>query len=619
MITGMNENTTVNAGDIARLVDVGRAAVSNWRRRYEDFPQPVGGTASSPLFSLPEVEDWLRRNGKSYRVSLADRTWQRLRAGSDDLRLGDRVALAGALLADDNGTPLRPESSTGDWRRVSMDPMMPTLDWRRVSADPALTDLITEFAAEQGSAGAFEILCDRYLAAHSRQLGVTPPEIVELMVDLVSDAETVLDPACGLGSLLWTSRAGRLLGQEVTDSSAMITAARLRLAGDRVSTVVAGDSLRQDGFPGELVDAVLCDPPFNERSWGQAELTGDPRWVHGLPPRGESELAWVQHCLAHTRPGGRVVILMPPAAASRRAGKRIRGNLLRAGALRAVVSLGPAGPDLWLLRQPRPGERPPSHLLLMSAPEHDLYSVIPACMRQLVNPDDSGVPIIELLDDDVDVSPARRRHPDGRRLADEFNDALTRLRAALPDPPDLVALDERRDLPTTTLGELARADLVEIQHAPARIATDGDLPVLTADDLAIGRAPSGRTTEEPGQVTTQAGDVVGSVMGAARVLTEGGAVLGPYLTRYRVDPERLDPDFLAGLLRCADIHPGASRVDARRLRVPRLSPAEQRAYGAAFRRLAELEDVLRNAAEAGGTLVRLGFDGLIAGHLRPGD
>jgi hypothetical protein len=615
----MNENTTVNAGDIARLVDVGRAAVSNWRRRYEDFPQPVGGTASSPLFSLPEVEQWLRRNGKTYRVSLADRTWQQLRAGSDDLRLGDRVALAGALLADDNGTPLRPDSATGDWRRLSTDPMMSTLDWRRVSADPALTELISEFAAEQGPMGAFEILCDRYLAAHSRQLGVTSPEIAEVMVDLVSDAETVLDPACGLGSLLLASRATRLLGQEVTDSGAMITAARLRLMNSgKVSTVVAGDSLRQDGFPGELVDAVLCDPPFNERSWGQSELTGDPRWVYGLPPRGESELAWVQHCLAHTRPGGHVVILMPQAAASRRAGKRIRGNLLRAGALRAVVSLGPAGPDMWLLRQPRPGERSPSHLLLMSAPEHDLYSVIQAYQRHLFDPEDGGVPIIELLDDDVDVSPARRRHPDGRRLADEFHDALTRLRAALPDPPDLVALDERRDLPTTTLGELARADLVEIQHAPARIATDGDLPVLTAEDLAVGRAPSGRTTEEPGQVTAQAGDVVGSVMGAARVLTES-AVLGPYLTRYRVDPERLDPDFLAGLLRSADIHPGASRVDARRLRVPRLSPAEQRAYGAAFRRLAELEDVLRAAAQAGGTLVRLGFDGLIAGHLGPGD
>ncbi len=569
----MSENTTVNAADIARLVDVGRQAVSNWRRRHEDFPQPVGGTASSPLFSLPEIEEWLRRNGKAYRVSLADRTWQWLRAAGDDLRLGDLVALAGALLAEVNYTPLRPANRDDDWRRVSMDPMMLCDDWRRVSADPALTDLITEFAAEQGPAAAFEVLCARYLEVHSRQLAVTPFEIAELMADLADDADTVLDPACGVGSLLLAARGRQQLGQELSHSSAMITAARLRLAGGRVATVVAGDALRQDGFPGEVFDAVLCDPPFNERTWGHAELTSDPRWVYGLPPRGESELAWVQHCLAHARPGGLVAILMPRAAASRRPGKRIRGNLLRAGALRAVVSLGSAGPDLWLLRQPRPGERPPSHLLIMSA-EHDLDVVAPACRQHLANPDhanvDGTIPegrvrIIDLLDDDVDVSPARRRRPDGRQLADEFADALRRLRAAVPDPPDLVPLDERRDLPTTTLGELARAELVGIQHAPARTAADdGDLPLLTADDLALGRPPSGRTAAEPGQVTVSAGDVVASVLGAARVMTEGGAVLGPYLTRYRVDPARLDPDYLAGLLRSADIHPGASRVDARR-------------------------------------------------------
>src|SRR5690606_670884 len=74
------------------------AAVSNWRRRYDDFPQPVGGTASSPLFRLVEVEAWLARHGKAFRVTPEERLWQRLRATVDDLRLGDAVAFIGALL-----------------------------------------------------------------------------------------------------------------------------------------------------------------------------------------------------------------------------------------------------------------------------------------------------------------------------------------------------------------------------------------------------------------------------------------------------------------------------------------------------------------------------------------
>ena len=86
---------TVNAGDIARLADVGRAAVSNWRRRFEDFPSPVGGTASSPLYLLRDVEAWLRRNGKPFRVSPAERLWTQLRA-VDDLKLGEALAAVDA-------------------------------------------------------------------------------------------------------------------------------------------------------------------------------------------------------------------------------------------------------------------------------------------------------------------------------------------------------------------------------------------------------------------------------------------------------------------------------------------------------------------------------------------
>ncbi|MBO0517696.1 SAM-dependent methyltransferase, partial [Streptomyces beijiangensis] len=63
---------------IARLAGVGRAAVSNWRRRHADFPKPVGGTETSPSFALPEVEQWLRDQGKLAEVPLRERVWQQL-------------------------------------------------------------------------------------------------------------------------------------------------------------------------------------------------------------------------------------------------------------------------------------------------------------------------------------------------------------------------------------------------------------------------------------------------------------------------------------------------------------------------------------------------------------
>jgi hypothetical protein len=58
-------NTEVTAADIARIAGVGRAAVSNWRRRHIDFPTPVGGSPTSPTFALADIEAWLQANGRT--------------------------------------------------------------------------------------------------------------------------------------------------------------------------------------------------------------------------------------------------------------------------------------------------------------------------------------------------------------------------------------------------------------------------------------------------------------------------------------------------------------------------------------------------------------------------
>lgn len=590
----MSHDPTLNAGDIARLAGVGRAAVSNWRRRHDDFPPPVGGTAHQPLFSLPQIEAWLRRYGKSYQLSLGDRAWQRLKAAGD-LRLGEAVAQAGALL------------TTGE-----------------SDLEPEPAALVSEFAERHGALTAYEFLVERYLEAHSRQLSVTRDDIAELMVRLVDIAPAnspppaaghaeIFDPACGVGTLLLGTGPARALGQELSEASAGIAAARLRLRGVPAA-IVTGDALRHDGFAGRKADAVVCDPPFNERAWGYEELVGDPRWEYGLPPRGEPELAWVQHCLTHVRPGGLVAILMPPAAASRKAGRRIRANLLRAGALRAVVAL--PGSDLWLLRRPAAGERPPSDVLILDAAA-DLAVVEPAWQAYLEDGSHQAVRIIDLLADEVDMTPARHQRRDD--LGRAFTETRERFLAAAAMPPDLKVLDQPLDQPVTTVGDLIKEGLVTVAQAPPRMAVgDGDVPVLTVDDVAGGTPASGRAALFEGLVTVQPGDVVASYS-SVRVMTEGGYALGPHLTLYRVDARRLDPDFLAGFLRAAGSRAstGSSRFDVRRTRLPRLSLKEQRAYGEAFRRLAVLEDALRETSALGQTLIRLGLDGLTDGHLHP--
>jgi SAM-dependent methyltransferase len=69
----MTGNTEVTAADIARIAGVGRAAVSNWRRRHADFPAPIGGPANSPTFALTDVEAWLDVNGRTADTAAARR------------------------------------------------------------------------------------------------------------------------------------------------------------------------------------------------------------------------------------------------------------------------------------------------------------------------------------------------------------------------------------------------------------------------------------------------------------------------------------------------------------------------------------------------------------------
>ncbi|WP_433500866.1 N-6 DNA methylase [Sphaerimonospora sp. CA-214678] len=649
----MRDDVLVNAADIARIADVGRAAVSNWRKRFDDFPQPVGGTASSPSFSLAEIEQWLRKHDRYVEVPPIERVWQRLRTAGDDLRLGDMVVYTGAFLL----FLLRDPAA---WRKLAGltdDEMASRLPGAVAAAvpeppgelphddlgmDPSLIRAIAELGEEEGPAVAFDAICARYIDVHARRLLATPEPVGALMARLAATAgKTVLDPSCGIGTLLLASDASRALGQDVNGTAARLTAVRLLLQG--IDAVVRdGDSLRADAFPDELVDAVVCNPPFNDRGWGYEELTSDPRWEYGLPPRGESELAWVQHCLSHVRPGGLVVIMMPGVASSRRSGRRVRGNLLRAGALRAVVTLSagaaPASsgaPDLWVLRRPEVGEPPASDVLMVNA--GDDLAAVEAAWRAYTSRTATGsralpaasraVRIIDLLDEEVALTPAHRvsrqtRSEPFTAVRGRAGEAISRL-----EVPNLTPLPVQRELPMTSIGELSRAGVVTIAQGPLRpAAEDGDLPVLTVEDLVRGRPPSGRTRDEQGLVLTREGDVVAPLIPGentpARVVAAGpAAVLGPRLLLFRVDPERLDPYYLAGCLRVTgetSVRLGSSvRMDPRRARLPRLPIEEQREYGEAFRRLLAYEDAVRELERASDDLLRVGFEGLLDGTLHP--
>ncbi|MFD0227778.1 N-6 DNA methylase [Streptomyces hirsutus] len=370
----------VTAAEISRIAGVTRATVSNWRRRYDDFPDPSGGTESSPLYDLETVKTWLASRGHASATSPAEelRTTLRLSppsadgGGTADLLL---LVLAAARRTPDQLTAAARLPDTDLAVRAERDAagvadaVPGGGSVRFAGIDAAVLRALYVCVRDEGGQATLGVLAERELEDSAASGAYrTPPPLAALLARLLPGAPArVLDPACGSGALLEAAArrgAAELYGQDVLPVQARRSAVSLLLTAPPGTTVSvrAADSLRADAFPDLAADAVLCNPPFGDRDWGYDELAYDPRWAYGVPARAESELAWVQHSLAHLTPGGYAALLLPPATAGRASGRRVRAELVRSGALRAVVAL-PVGASvpfhiglqIWILQRPEPG------------------------------------------------------------------------------------------------------------------------------------------------------------------------------------------------------------------------------------------------------------------------
>ena len=557
-----SEHDELTAAAIARLANVGRAAVSNWRRRHPDFPAPVGGSPTSPTFARADVEAWLTATGKAGQLATAGRT--------------------------ETGT-----QRIGGLAEVWFD----EAPW----PEPAIADLTPG-----------------QLLARS-MVALLPRSTVRPRTDAEdTDPPVVIDPACSQATLLLAvaDRFGdqvRLAGQELREPAAAQAALQLRWNEHGAPYEIhIGDSLRHNQLDGYLgaAAAVVCEPPLDQLQWPAAELAADPRWEFGVPAPRDGELAWMQHCYAHLRPGGVAVVTISPRTCVQPSGQRIRAALIRSGALRDVIALPPAmgsrpGTDvfLWVLCRPHRSTQHPAVRMVDLSRLGDPADVPQEFAEWQRLFDDAGpaicrtVPRLELLDGNTTLLPTNHVAPSIDTNADDLADVTERLQALYArigrGLPRFAAPVSPARHGSVTLGELERAGALTVRSRDTTPRA-GDLLVRT-----LGRPPVVATG-------TDADDA-----GVAQVV--------------ELDPAQLDAEFVATFLQ-ADAHAlplantlGAlSRDDLRRCRIPRLPLAEQRRYGEVFRRLYDLDAALARLGAASASVIEQTIHGLITGALAPG-
>ncbi|MEZ8123956.1 MULTISPECIES: type I restriction-modification system subunit M [Vibrio] len=210
---------------------------------------------------------------------------------------------------------------------------------------------------------AYEYLIKHFADLTNKKAGefYTPRSVVHLLGMILDphEGETIYDPACGTGGMLLECvdhlkdnkedyRTLKLFGQEKNLTSSSIARMNMFLHGIEDFEILRGDTLRHPAFfeaDGlKTFDCVIANPPFSLKEWGAENWANDPygRNIAGVPPKGNGDMAWVQHMVKSMNSTGRMTVVLPHGALFRKAAEgKIRKQLLEQDMLEAVIGLGP--------------------------------------------------------------------------------------------------------------------------------------------------------------------------------------------------------------------------------------------------------------------------------------
>lgn len=599
MADGTDSGESLSASEIADKLGYRTSAVSNWRKRFADFPRPN----SRGRYQAQEVVRWLREHKKLPDGSESDTSfalrvpassgrkpaleaWPRTESVPDELETPVLLTLITM-----KGLRITPDGDLDDphaWLRAahvreargSIPDGCLTTVLRRVPVSNDLADL-REHAeglvsrhreGPEGRAAAAEVFREvtsrRRVSEVRRGESSTPPALSSLIAGLLPDRPgSLLDPAAGLGDALVHSVETRGIPRHVTAVELDPITASLcgqNLALNRVpARVLTGDSFTIVPDLGPQ-DAVVAHPPAGVRlspdspaGWILArELGGGSR---------EMEFAWLALAVGSLAPGGTAVVVTTRSGLGWSTGVQPRRRLLERGCVRAVIGLpvemvrgGDAA--IWVLGA---ATREPGDVLFIDGSGHKETEFVPLAIREYH----------QFLKDPHGYGPRpgfSGTVPGGQLLSDEFADLDPTARVQLATPmPAEEAADTLRRRGAKLIGAARRVEHL-VEQLPTSATTrkvERVVSIERAEQLGLitilRPAGAGGTEDAFDQILTgqsdptaefrtEPGDVVLRQSPTVRAVVDdrgGTAIRGPLIViRPRDGDARVNPYLLAVLL-----------------------------------------------------------------------
>lgn len=381
-----HRNLLINTTEIAQMANVSVSTVSNWKRRSDTFPEPVGTKDGKPAFDYDQVARWLRDNDKEFHDSrVRSLVWEyanQVRGKMDAIEGGARFVAFLHLrkAASEYGLEVQWQTLVDDGDEESWVSYVDDIETIERETKHLLSNYVVDYVRSLIKSDDIETIQDNVSLVDAIDL----PNIMEA-ADMVIDAmwnnrqvylgdndsplyhvmaemantwaktcsepnPTFYDPACG-GAFVAMQVAlhnpqYRFALADINSLAAVIAQARffLQFGKNATETIVLNDLIRNDPFPGLKCNLSVVTPPRGLSASADTGVT-DPRWAYdasngaGRRPAFPSETAFLQDCIFHLDGAGRAFVALRPSFTTGRSFANLRRRMVADGVVEAIVSL----------------------------------------------------------------------------------------------------------------------------------------------------------------------------------------------------------------------------------------------------------------------------------------